>query len=79
MLFPGEYDLTFAPPSGGGEEFSSGKRIQEKRKKVKRRRKKWRKRERKRERKKDKGEKISGKMGKGKINKRRRNIIILLY
>ena len=34
MKYPGEYNLTFHPPSGGGgEEFSSGKRKKKKKKK----------------------------------------------
>ena len=53
----GEYNLTSPPPSGGRKEFSSGKRIQEKR---------GEKRERKKRKEKGKEEKKSEKRGKGK-------------
>ena len=76
VIVAGEYNLTFHPPSGGGEEFSSGKRIQEKREK-KEKRKKGRK---KGKNEKGKGEKKSEKWGKGRKNciKRKRNIITVL-
>ena len=78
--FTGEYNL-------GGKEFSSGKRIQEKKEKrqkkeeKKRRRKKWKKRGKKKKKKKGQRGKKVKKGGKGIKNniKRRRNIIILLY
>ena len=77
----GEYNLTFPPPlRGGGKEFSSGKRIQEKREKRKKKEEKEKGKE-KRERKRGKEGKKSEKRSKGKKNyiKRRKDIIILLY
>ena len=60
----GEYNLTFPPsPSGGGKEFSSGKRIQTKKERKKRKKREKGKKGEKRERKKRK------KKGKRKVKK----------
>ena len=63
---PGEYNLTSPVPLWGGKEFSSGKRIEEKREKRRRKKRKGKRGEKREGKEKGKGEKKSEKRGKGK-------------